>query len=219
MLMYVARPAEARCAAIILLQDAFGVGHHFKSLAERFAKEGYLTVLPELFHRTAPPGFEGSYTDFAAVAPHYQAMTNETMEADLRVSFDWISRDPQCIPGKVASLGFCMGGKVSFLANAILPLKAAVSFYGGGIVPGLLDRVATQSGPLLLFWGGKDEKISLSSRNELIQALYAAAKPYSNVEFSEAHHGYFCDERPAYHAPSARASWSLMQSFLAENLK
>ena len=59
--------------AIIILQEAFGVNHHMRKVTDRFAKEGFVAICPELFHRTAPVGFEGSYSDFATVMPHYQA--------------------------------------------------------------------------------------------------------------------------------------------------
>src|SRR5271156_6055577 len=75
---YVARPEQADLhPGLILLQEAFGVNHHIRSVAERFAAEGYVVIAPELFHRTAPPGFEGSYTDFPSVMPHLKAVTPE----------------------------------------------------------------------------------------------------------------------------------------------
>src|SRR5580698_7465971 len=146
---YVARPAQSNShPGLILLQEAFGVNHHIRSVAERFAAEGYVVIAPELFHRTAPPGFEGSYTDFAAVLPHVQAVTSETSELDIRAAYDWLHANAQARPNEISSVGFCMGGRASFVANSILPLRAAVSFYGGGIAPALLDRASKQQAPL-----------------------------------------------------------------------
>lgn len=88
---YVARPEQlGPHPGLILLQEAFGVNHHIRSVAERFAAEGYLAIAPELFHRTAPPGFEGSYTDFPAVQSHVRAVTSEALELDARATYDWL---------------------------------------------------------------------------------------------------------------------------------
>ena len=107
-----------------------------------------------------------------------------------------------------------MGGKASFLANAMLPLRAAVSFYGGGIAPDLLDHAAALHAPMLLFWGGLDKHITPEHRKAVTDALKAHGKTYVNVEFSDADHGFFCDERASYQPRAARQSWSLMLKFL-----
>lgn len=211
----VARPEQAGPhPALILLQEAFGVNHHIRNVAERFGAEGYIAIAPELFHRTAPPGFEGSYTDFAAVLPHVQAVTPETSELDLRAAYDWLHSNPQVRPNEISSVGFCMGGRASFLANSILPLRAAVSFYGGGIAPGLLDHASKQQAPLLLIWGGLDKHITSEHRKAVTDALAAHQKTYVNVEFARADHGFFCDERASYEPHSARQAWALTLEFL-----
>ncbi len=146
-------------------------------------------IAPELFHRTAPPGFEGSYTDFPSLMPHYEAVTTETAEADLRSAYEWLSSNAQVKANEISSVGFCMGGRVSFLANSVVPLRSAVSFYGGGIAPGLLDRAARLRAPSLLIWGGLDKRITPEHRKAVTDALSAQQKIYVNVEFSRADHG------------------------------
>ena len=137
MAAYVARPGQGGPhPGLLVFQEAFGVNHHIRGVCDRFAAEGYVAIAPELFHRTAPAGFEGSYTDFAAVAPHFQAVTTETVELDAGAAFDWLHSNAQVKPDEISSVGFCMGGRVSFIANSVLRLRAAVSFYGGGIAPG-----------------------------------------------------------------------------------
>src|SRR6266568_4218902 len=150
MRVYVARPSSGKGPAILVFQEAYGVNAHIQDVTQRFAKLGYLAAAPELFHRTAP-GFDGNYSDFSSAQPHMKAMTNEGLEADIRATFELLQSDIAC-NGRFASVGFCMGGRVSYLANSILPLGAAVSFYGGGIAPGLLDRAPRQNAPILLLW-------------------------------------------------------------------
>jgi carboxymethylenebutenolidase len=114
----------------------------------------------------------------------------------------------------VAAIGFCMGGRAAFLADALLPLKAAVSLYGAGIAPSLLDRAPKLSAPILLMWGGLDKHIPPEQIAAVTSALRAAGKPYVNAEFSEADHGFFNDDRPSFHAASAAQAWALALQFL-----
>ncbi len=209
-------------AGLIVLQEAFGVNSHIREVAERFAREGFVTVAPELFHRTAP-GFQGSYTDFSAVVPHMRALTEDGLTADLKAACGWLTSNSCVKTNSIASVGYCLGGRVSFLANTVLPLRAAIAYYGGGIAPnptspGLLGRARDLHAPVLFFWGAKDKHISPEQRRAVIDALAAAGKRYVNVVFSEADHGFNCDERAAYNADAARQSWVLALEFLRQNL-
>jgi carboxymethylenebutenolidase len=211
---HVARPGDStQHPGIIVLQEAFGVNSHIRTVAERFAREGYVAIAPELFHRTAP-GFEGDYTNFPAVMPHMRAMTTEGAEADLHAAFEWLQAQKTVQQDHVCSVGYCMGGRISFLANATLPLRAAASYYGGGIAPALLDRAPRLHGPMLFFWGGLDKHIPLEQRNAVVDAVRSANKSYANVEFSDADHGFNCDERSSYQPRAARQAWALLLEFL-----
>jgi carboxymethylenebutenolidase len=208
---YFARPAGAGpFPGLLLLQEAFGVNAWIRGVAERFAREGYAVLAPELYHRTAP-GFEGSYADFPGVRAHLSALTVEGMTADLRAAHAALKARAG---DDVSAVGFCMGGRAAFLADAVLPLKAAVSFYGAGIAPGLLDRAPSLSGPLLLIWGGKDAHLPPETTAAVSAAVRAAGKSFAVAEFSDGDHGFFCDARAAYHAPSAARAWALTLAFL-----
>jgi carboxymethylenebutenolidase len=214
MAAYVARPEQrGRQPGLLVFQEAFGVNHHIRNVAERFAAEGYVAIAPELFHRTAP-GFEGSYTDFAAVMPHLQAVTPETAEADIRSAYEWLRSNAQVKADEISCVGFCMGGRVSFIANGTVALRAAVSFYGGGIAPGLLGRASKLQAPSLFIWGGLDKHITPEHRRAVTDALSEQKKIFVNAEFSRADHGFFCDERAAYEPHSAKQAWALTLEFL-----
>lgn len=219
MALYVARPSADKAETapcIIVLQEAFGLNGHMRNVTERLAREGYLAVAPELFHRTAAHGFAGSYDDMPAVMKHYQAVSNETLTADLEATHAWLLGDAQAITAKLASIGFCMGGRASWFANTILPLQAAVAFYGGGIDPA---QAARQQAPLLLFWAGLDHFIDLQHRSAVAAALRDAGKIFAQVEYSDADHGFFCDERASYNADAAHESWALALAFLQRRLR
>ncbi len=211
---HLARPhGGGRRPGLLVLQEAFGVNAHIRDVAERFAREGFVALAPELFHRTAP-GFEGRYDDFAAVMPHYQAMTTEGLSADLAAAHAWLSERGGVAPGDASAIGFCLGGRAAFLADSMLPLKAAVSFYGAGIAPALLDRAPKLSGPILLVWGGRDKHIPPEQIAAVTNALRAAGKAFVNAEFSEGDHGFFCDARASFHPASAEQAWALALQFL-----
>jgi carboxymethylenebutenolidase len=212
---YVSRPSAAGfCPGLMVFQEAYGVNGHIRNVTDRFASHGYMAIAPELFHRTASPGFEGDYKNFASVTPHYQAVTNEAAAEDIKATYQWLHSNSQVNSDQIFCVGFCMGGKISFLANAAVPVRAAVSFYGGGIAQSLLDRAANLHGPALLIWGGLDKHITPDHRQAVAHALDAQKKTYANVLFSNADHGFFCDERPSYEPNAARQSWALTLEFL-----
>ena len=211
---YHAKPqGGGRRPGLMILQEAFGVNAHVRDVADRFAREGFAALAPELFHRTAP-GFDGRYDDFPSAMKHLQAATVEGLSADLTAAHSWLSERGGVAAGDVAAIGFCMGGRAAFLADAILPLRAAVSFYGAGIAPALLDRAAKLSAPILLLWGGLDKHIPPEQIASVTAALRAAGKPFVNAEFSEADHGFFNDDRPSFHPASAAQAWALALQFL-----
>jgi carboxymethylenebutenolidase len=216
---YVARPAAAGPApALILCQEAFGVNPHIRSVADRLAQAGYVVVAPELFHRTAAPGLEVGYTDFATVLPHFQAVTHEGLGQDVRAAYDWLHSQPDVQPERIGAIGFCLGGRVAFLANAELPLCAAVSYYGGGLHL-LADRAAELHAPHLFFWGGLDTHITVEQRDAIVAAVDAAGKPYVNTVISYAEHGFHCDARASYHPEAAAEAWALTLAFLQDKLR
>jgi carboxymethylenebutenolidase len=201
--------------AIIVFQEAFGVNGHIRKVTDRFAGEGYIAIAPELFHRTAPVGFEGDYSDFAAVMPHYSALTREGMQADITAAFNWLNTQ-EADKSRIFSVGYCLGGRASFLANATVPLAAAVSYYGGG-TDGLLDLADQLSGKHLFFWGGLDTHIPKETVDKITEALTYAGKPYANVVFSDANHAFNCDERPSFNPAASKESWALTLEFLRNN--
>lgn len=217
---YAARPAGKPRAALIVFQEAFGVNPHIRDLTGRFAGQGYLAIAPELFHRTAP-GFEGGYTDFPAVMPHMQALTDDGLTADARAAFGWLQKEAQGLG--IGAIGYCMGGRVACLTTITTPVACGVSYYGGGIAPGgrfpaLTDRLKDLKAPMLYLWGGKDGHIAPEAVSAVENAMRAAGKPYVNVVFSEADHGFFGDARASYNPAAAAQAWPLTLAFLETHL-
>ncbi|HXP51603.1 MAG TPA: dienelactone hydrolase family protein, partial [Bacteroidia bacterium] len=169
--------------------------------------------------RTAEAGLEIPYNvDFSLIMPHFQAMTPEGMAADVKAAYDWLQQQPSVKHDKIGSIGFCLGGRVSFLANATVPLSAAISFYGGR-TDTLADRAKDLHAPQLFFWGGLDKHITPESIDTVINAVKKANKPYTNVVFSYADHAFHCDDRPAYNKQAASEAWALSMAFFKNNLQ
>lgn len=211
---HVCKPAKNTSAAIIVLQEAFGVNQHIKALTQKFADEGYVAIAPELFHRTAQPGFTCGYGEFQSVMNHFSATTELGMQQDVQACYDWLVKTQQS--KSVAAIGYCMGGRTAFIANAAVPLSCAISYYGGRIAPAHLNLAGSQKSPLLFFWGGLDKHIPSEQIQSINQALTAAQKKFTCVEIADADHGFFCDERPSYNAVASRQAWALTLQFLKD---
>jgi carboxymethylenebutenolidase len=207
---FVARPEGRATRGLLVFQEAFGVNAHIRDVAGRFAAEGFLAIAPELFHRTAP-SFDCAYTDFAKAQPHLQAITEQGLDADVRAAFGWLEQEG--VAGNSAAVGYCLGGRVAFVANSAVPLKAAASYYGGRIPP-LIGRAPKLSGPMLFCWGGLDHHIPEADRRAVVAGVRDAGKVFVNVIFSDADHGFFCDARASYHPAAAAQAWSLTKTFL-----
>ena len=217
MLAWVAEPAGGKSKrGLLVWQEAFGVNEHIRDVTGRFAGLGFHAIAPELFHRTAPPKWEGRYDDFPSAMAQLQQLKEAGLESDVKATYNWLKSNSDA-GDNIACVGYCMGGRTSFLANSAVPLKAAISYYGGNI-PSLLHRTGKVAAPMLLFWGELDQHIPAEQRNQVTSAMREAKKQYVDIVFSDADHGFFCDARKSYQPNAARLSWDITQSFLNARL-
>jgi carboxymethylenebutenolidase len=217
MLAWLAQPAgEKPKRGIMVFPEVFGVNTHIRDVTNRYAALGFVALSPELFHRTAPPKWEIGYNEFSTAMPHLQAVKEASLESDVKATYNWLKSNTTA-GDNIACTGYCLGGRTSFLANSTVPLKAAISYYGGNI-PTILQRTSKLSAPMLLFWGELDTHIPAEQRNQVTKAMNEAKKEYIEVVFSYADHGFFCDARTHYQPDAAKLSWDLVQSFLNSRL-
>lgn len=215
MIGHVARPSLPGPASpgILVFQEAYGVNDYLRAVAKRFAELGFIAIAPELYHRSGDAVII-SYDDFEAAVPYSRALQVEQLAADIRASYDALVRDFNVGAGRVAAVGFCMGGRTAYLANAHVPLAAAISFYGGNI-PRWFEYVEAQHGPMLCFWGRRDQTIPVSQYREVADKFDAAGIRHTQVVFSTAGHGFFRHTRDDVYDPDAsRAAWAFTQEFL-----
>jgi carboxymethylenebutenolidase len=213
-----ARPASSDALpGVIVVQEAFGLNDHIKGVARRLAGEGYVTLAPDLFHRGGP-GRLALYGDLPKALTLMKELNDQGIVEDISAAIDALEKQHGVRADRIGITGFCMGGRVSYLAACALPdrIRAAVPFYGGGIP---VDRTATLEAPVLAFFGEDDPFIPLDQ----VKALQAeAARLGKSLEvhvYPKAPHGFFCDERDSHRPDAAADAWKRLTAFLARHLK
>jgi len=200
---YRADPEGPPKGGVVVLQEIFGVNHHIRSVCDRFAALGYTAVAPALFDRFARD-FQSGYSP-DEVARARQFLTSIDWDAFVRDTAAAV--DALRPAGPVAVIGFCLGGSIAFLtATKIDGLAAALCFYGGQIA-----RFADTSPrcPTQMHFGEKDAHIPMSD----VEAI-RSRRPDCEVHVYPAEHGFYCDERPSFHAESAAIAWGRSLAFL-----
>lgn len=211
--VYRAKPddGEEVKGAVIVIQEAFGVNGHIEDVTRRFAAAGYHAVAPHLFHRAG--GGTAPYDDFSKAMPLFAGLTDDAIldDVDALVAAFGERNFP---PERIGIVGFCIGGRITFLVAARRRLGAAVGFYGGGIVrsrfpqfPPLIDEAAGLQTPWLGLFGDRDESIPVDHVEQLRGALDAADPATEIVRYADADHGFHCDERPSYERDAATDGW------------
>ena len=214
----VARPKEGgKHPAVLVIMEAFGLNDHIKDVARRIAAEGYVALAPDLYYRGGKDHVAG-YADLQKAIGWMMALKDGEIVADVGAAVAYLERQGDVHADRIGVTGFCMGGRVSYLAAAELPdkIKATAPFYGGGIA---VDRTAQVKAPVLAFFGEKDGFIPVSVAEELKTALQREKKDGEVIVYPGADHGFFCNERASYQKEAADDSWRRVKDFFAKHLK
>lgn len=215
---FVARPeAGSPAPAVLVIQEAFGLNGHIKDVARRIAGEGYVALAPDLYWRGGKNRTVG-YDQLPAAIGLMQSINDKDVIADLRSAVAHLEKQPSVRADRIGITGFCMGGRVSFLAACEVPdkLKASVPFYGGGIP---VEKTEKLGCPVLAFFGEKDAFIPLDSVERLKAEAKRHGKQVEVVVYPGADHGFFCDERGSYNPAAAKDAWERLKKFFAAHLK
>jgi carboxymethylenebutenolidase len=213
--VYEAPPDGTATRAVVVIQEAFGVNRHIQSVVRRLADAGYHAVAPALFHR-AGGGFIDDYDnlDFNEVIALFAGVSDDTILVDVDAALELV-RAAGFTDDHIGTVGFCFGGRVTFLVAARRDLGAAVGFYGGGIASkgalpfdALIDEASSLHTPWLGLFGDQDASIPVEDVERLRDALRAAPVPTDIVRYPDAGHGFHCDVRADYHEASARDAWT-----------
>jgi len=210
---YLALPPAGRGPGLVLFQEIFGVNAHIRAVAEQYALDGFVVLAPDVFWRQAPRvdlGYEGA--DRQRGITLMQAMVPAEVLADIGAAVAALKARPETTGARAGAFGYCLGGRLAYLAAATTPLDAAVAFYGGGI-HGQLDRAAAVRCPIQFHYAEHDDSIPPAAVESVRQAF--AGKPAEVHLYPGAHHGFNCWARAAYHAPSAALAHGRATAFLA----
>jgi carboxymethylenebutenolidase len=223
---YLARPlGPGPHGSVVVIHHMPGYDAPTKEIVRRFAAHGYAALCPNLYSREAPGA---SPDDAAATARARGGVPDERLVGDVGGAVEYLRAMPAS-NGKAATIGYCSGGRQSFLAACSLRLDAAVDCYGAFVVgtppdgyplqvrP--LDHLIPQlSCPLLGLFGNEDKYPSPEQVDELDKGLTAAGKAHEFHRYDGAGHAFFAVDRPSYRPESANDGWARIWDFFGAHL-
>lgn len=222
---YVTPTGTGKFPAVIVLMEAFGLNNWCKSICDRLAQSGFAAIAPDFYRGTTY-----AYTDVAGAVAKLKSLNDDAIMSDVGKSLDFLAGKSEVNANGIGVIGFCLGGRYAFLTNTVYPtkIKAAISFYGGGIdaAPGnpmgqksLLDRVSAMQSPIMLMYGSEDQMIAAEEHSRIAAALSKAKKRYILNLFPQAGHGFMSDRRDSYSPEAAAEAWMMTTGFFSQNLK
>jgi carboxymethylenebutenolidase len=207
---YVARPAGEPIAGLVVIQEAFGVNSHIRSVTDGWAKDGFLAVAPALFDRVER-GVELTYSAEDMQKGMALIRRGDTADRlkDVAAALDYARSESR---KKAGIVGYCLGGSVAWLAATRLDPAVAVGYYGGQIANFAGEKPKV---PIMLHFGMEDHHIP----KEDIDAKVHAVHPEVPIFWYEgAGHGFNCNDRPSYNAAAAKLARERSLEFLKTHL-
>jgi carboxymethylenebutenolidase len=198
---------EHRFPGLVLYSEIFQQTAPVRRLAVQFAGQGFVVLVPEVYHEHEPPGTVLGYDDAGKDKGNaYKASTKlSTFDADARVVLQALQRHPAC-NGRLGAVGICLGGHLAFRAAFNPEVLAACCFYATDLHSGTLGaggdadslrRARDVRGELLLIWGRQDPHVPFEGRLTIAKALHEAGTCYTWHEFN-GEHAFLRDEGPRY---------------------
>jgi carboxymethylenebutenolidase len=202
--VYRARPSQPCRGTVLIVQEIFGVTAHIKAVADAYAMAGYEALAPQLFDRVAP-NLLVPYSDIPLGLSYAKTIETALTIADLQACREAAER-----PDRVSVVGFCWGGRIAYLAACRLHLRAAVSYYGGGITASLGESPTC---PVLFHFGEQDTAIPLTD-----VAQIQAALPDAEFHLYPAGHAFNNTDRASFEPASATLAFERTIDFLRRHL-
>lgn len=220
---YLARPTQGPAPAVIVYMEIFGVGAHVQNACNRLAQWGYAAFALDFYH-----GETYANTDLNGAIAKIKSLSTDTIMSETKQAIAFLKNHKEVLKTKVGTLGFCNGGRLSFLAATTFPddIGASVCFYGGGIDnpddrlgrPSVLGGVPKLTAPLMLFYGAKDASISAEEHGRIAESLTKANKRYTMSVFPDVGHAFMDQPGPA-EAQATQMAWHMTEQFLHHHLK
>jgi carboxymethylenebutenolidase len=213
---YLALPPAGSGPGLLLLQEIFGVNEHIRTVAEQYALDGFVVLAPDVFWQQQRR-LEIGYTadDIQRGRALAMAADKVALQRDLADAAAALRARPEVKGRGIGALGYCMGGRLAYVAAATAGVDAAVAYYGGGIQD-MLDLAPRIACPMLFHYGARDANIPPAAVDKVRAAMQG--KPAEIFVYDAADHGFNCWARGSYHAASAAVAHGRTLQFLAEQL-
>ncbi|WP_263353028.1 dienelactone hydrolase family protein [Acidicapsa acidisoli] len=205
---YVARPEGEPIAGLVVVQEIFGINPHIRSVADGYAKDGFLAIAPALFDRIergVELGYEGA--DRQRAMTFVPKLNPDKSLEDIAAAIEFLRAETG---KKVGVIGYCFGGTMAWLSTTRLHPAVAVGYYGGHIGNYAAE---TPVAPVMLHFGKLDTHIPASVAEQV-----KAAHPEVEIFWYDAGHGFNCDARDSYNAAAAQEARARSLSFLTKHL-
>jgi carboxymethylenebutenolidase len=208
---YLTIPDKGRGPGVIVLQEWWGLVDHIKDVCERFAREGYVALAPDLYHgkTTKSPDEAGKLM---------MALQIDQAEKDLRGAIQYLLNHEATIGDKVGIIGFCMGGALSLYAASKNPqIGACVVFYGTH--PNVKPDLANLQAPILGIYAERDKSVPPDAVRQLEKQLKELGMSVEIHIYPDTDHAFFNDQRPdVYNPKAAEDAWKRVIQFFAKHL-
>ena len=208
--------------AVVIAFHIGGLDEFDKKIADRLAEEGYVAVVPDLFHRFSPEAMAGPRMD------RLGHLDDPDIVADMNAAVDFLTANSAVDSNHIGVTGFCMGGRIAWMMAAVNPIfKATVPFYGGNIM-GIwgsgaqtpYDMAENINCPMLFHFGAIDGNPSVADRDKFDTELTRLDKVHDFHTYEGADHAFMDFTNPdRHHQPSAEAAWPRTVDFFAKHLK
>jgi carboxymethylenebutenolidase len=226
---YIASPESGGpYPAVLVIEEIFGINAHIRDVTDRVAREGYVAIAPDVHHRAMPAGWELAY-DADGMKKGMEVipkLTAHGIAADLAAVTAFLRARNDVRGDRIGIMGFCIGGHVAYLAACTTDVRAAASFYGGGVAvfspgggPPTVTRSSGIKGKILCLFGANDSMIPPSQIETIKSELEKHKIRHDLVVYPSAAHAFFRDVDPTkYVKAAADDAWSRVKKLFAEEL-
>ena len=224
---YLAQPqGDGRHPAVVVIQEIWGVNSHIQYMADKLPSQGYVGLAPAMFHRQGRMTM-GLHEELDTAIANMGRCTDLDIIADVKAAVDYLKSQSFVQPDRIGIVGFCFGGRVSYLAACNnSDLKAAVVYYGGRILaplgtegPSPLEQTANITAAVLGLFGEEDANPAPADVATIGAELEKHNKTYEFHMYPGAGHGFNCNARDSYRPEAAADAWAKAMAWFDKYLK
>jgi carboxymethylenebutenolidase len=223
---YVVTPKEGKAPfpTVLVIMEAFGLNDQIKGVCDLYANYGYAAIAPDIYD-----GATFTYDKIGDAVAKLKTLKDEIVVKQFGQTLDFVAKQPEMRSDAVGTVGFCMGGRYSFLISAMFAdrIHSAVCFYGGGIAPApdpsgrasLLPLVSKIKAPIMFIYSAEDEYINGAEHARIAQAMTDARKRYILSVTPNTQHGFMNEARSTYNESAAIEAWDMAFGFFKRYVK